>query len=118
MATIIPLTNAPSSIFEINLNDRVITMQTKYNARGSGITRTVPYWTIDLIEGEQALAYGLALVLGVDILRQLNLGLGEIIMIDLTDTHTEATDESLGTEVVMAYSTPAEVEAAANGQTI
>lgn len=115
MSTIIPLTSAPSSIFEITLNDRVITMQTKYNARGSGITRTVPYWTIDLTEGQLNLAIGLALVLGVDILRQLNLGIGEIIMVDLTSTHTEATSETLGTDVVMLYTTPDELEALENG---
>ena len=115
MPTIIPLTNAPSSIFEITLNDRVITMQTKFNVRGSGIDNTLPYWTINLTEGDQPLAIGLALVLGADILRQLNLGLGAIFMVDLTDTHTEATADSLGTDIVMVYTTPEELEALENG---
>lgn len=117
MPTEIPLTSDPSSIFEISLNGRLVQLQTKYNVRGSQAEGLIPYWTLDIREPDtgQNLALGLALVLGVDILRQLNLGLGSLFMFDTTETHTEANENTLGTDQKLIYYTPEEVEALNNG---
>ena len=114
MATIIPLSNDPSGILEITLNGLVYRLQTKFNSRGSGGDGN-PYWTLDIYLGEDPIALGIALVLGVDILRQLNLGIGGMFMFDKTETHTEATEDSLGAETVLIYFTPSEIETLQNG---
>lgn len=113
MAEEIPLTNNASSVFDVELNGRTITLRTKFNTRGSGGDSTLPYWTLDLFEGDTPLAYGLSLVLGLDILKQLNLGLGAMFMFDRTETSKEATFDSLGADTILVYLTPEEVENAA-----
>lgn len=107
MPTEIPLTNDPSIIFEITLNTRLLGFQTKYNDRGA--SDTLPYWTVDILEGGVPVIVGVPLVLGANLLRAYNLGLGGLVMIDRTDTNTDATDESLGDTTVLLYYTPDEV---------
>jgi hypothetical protein len=105
----IPLTNLPSSVFEITLVDgRLLTLQTKFNVRGANDTR--PYWTLDIYEGGAPLKLGLALVLGVDLIRQFNLGIGSLVMADITDNYQDATKDTLGTTVVLLHYAPGELE--------
>lgn len=109
MPTEIPLTPAPSSIFEITLSGRLFRFQTKYNARGSLDNR--PYWTVDISENGAPVLLGIALVLGVDLLRQFNLGIGALVMADRTDTGTEADENNLGDTAILLYYSPEEIEA-------
>lgn len=109
MPTEIPLTADPSSIFEITLNSRLFRFQTKYNARGA--LDTIPYWTIDITENDQSVVSGVVLVLGNNLLRQLNLGIGALVMVDRTDTGTEANENNLGDTAILLYYTPNEVAA-------
>lgn len=109
MPTEIPLTSEPSSIFEINLNGRLFRLQTKYNVRGT--LDTQPYWTLDIMEDDQPVITGIVLVLGANLLRQYNLGIGGLVMLDRTDTGTDATDTSLGDTSILLYYSPDEIEA-------
>lgn len=112
MPTEIPLTTDPSSIFEITLNSRLFQFQTKYNTRGA--LDQVPYWTVDISENDAPLITGLALVLGVNLLRGYNLDAGALVMLDRTDTNTEATENNLGDTAILLYYTPEE-ESVLNG---
>lgn len=110
MPTEIPLRPLPSSKFNIQLANRILTITTKYNSRGA----ESPFWTINIAEGDNSIIEGIPLLLGAEILAPFNLGIGAMFLFDFTGTGTDATDTSLGTTVRLIYYTPEEKEAQVN----
>ena len=49
------------------------------------------------------LSYGVSLLLGADIVSALNLDIGTLILVDLTNQGKDATAETLGTDVVLVH---------------
>lgn len=100
---IIPLTNNPSAVFDINIDALQYTIVTKYNTRAGT-------WSIDLFESGVLLTSGIGLLLGVDIVRQYNYNIGVLFMADLDRLNLDATGEDLGTRVVLVQATQEEYE--------
>ncbi|MCH8821328.1 hypothetical protein IID23_02270 [Patescibacteria group bacterium] len=104
MTSIIPLTSNASSIFEIEIEDRLLTLQTKFNGRAGT-------WTLNIDEGDIPLAIGITLVLGVDIIRQLNLEIGALLCFDTSEQGVDAEIDTLGSQVLLMHLTEEEIAA-------
>lgn len=96
MAAIIPITLAPSSIFDISLDDGNFLIQTYWMS----LSQT---WMVDITKDGQTLINGLRLVLGTDLVGQYNLNVGVWVMVDLTNTGNDATRNNLGVDLVLFY---------------
>lgn len=69
-------------------------------------------WHFDLSDAQtgEMICSQVAVVLGIDLLRPLNLGIGSLFAADKTDADLEAGPDDLGDRVIVAYYTPAEME--------
>lgn len=72
-------------------------------------------WHFDLTDAQTGivLCTQVSILLGLDLLRPMNLGIGSLFAADMTGADLEAGPDDLGTRVIVAYYTPAEMEALA-----
>ena len=104
----IPLTNSPESFFRIELNGKQLDFRTLYNSR-DGV------WSFDVSENGSPLKNGISLVLGTDLLKAYNTGIGSFVMVDTENNGVDADADSIGTRQILLYYTPEEVEEISNG---
>lgn len=107
MPLILPFTTDPAQTVTVQLGTRSLTFDLQWNDRRS-------WWTMTITDAPTStiLIEGIPLVLGSDLLRAYDLGLGHFIVIDETSTATEATSASLGTSTNVYWFTDAEVAVA------
>lgn len=104
MATIIPLSALPSDVFRMELDDKLIRVQTKYNTRAA-------YWTYDLYINGTIKAYGLALLIGADILKPFNFDIGVQFCLNVEEHNIDANSENLGSSVKLIRISEEELDA-------
>ena len=93
--------------FDIALDNIVYQMVAKWNSRSE-------FWTLDIFdENGGDVVLGIALKLGARLLKQFGLDMGEMIIVDDTNSGTEASLSSFGISTTLVYFTPAELEAIA-----
>lgn len=68
----ITITDDPDQRFSVTLNGRRVTFRFRYNP-------TWDRWTFDLARDDVPVIYGRRVVVGVDMLRAFNLGLGALV---------------------------------------
>ena len=93
---LIPLTNEPSSKFEIALEDGNFEIELNFNSISN-------LWYMDIAQNNVPLISGINLVLGTNLVRGYGLNIGAWFMIDLDSTGVEANVPRLGTKVVLFY---------------
>jgi len=93
---IIPVTNEPSSRFNISLEDGDFDVRLNFN----GTTAT---WSMDLSNNGVPIISGLTLVTGTDIVRGYNLNIGSWVMIDLTNSGIDPDINNLGVQLILYY---------------
>lgn len=105
MAVQIPIrANVSSQVFDITLNSLAYTLTARWNSRSE-------FWTLGIVDGDGVgLVKGLCLKLGARLLRAFNLDIGELIVIDDTNTGTEASLSNIGVTSRLLYFTPDELE--------
>lgn len=69
-------------------------------------------WHFDLYDAatDEPICYQIPIFIGHDLLEALNLGIGGMIATDMSAMGLDAGPDDLGTRVVVAYLTPAELE--------
>jgi len=104
MPLILPFTTDPAQTVTVQLGARSLQFDLQWNDRRN-------WWTMDITDSPTStiLIQGIPLVLGSDLLRAYDLGLGHFIVIDETSTDTEATFDSLGVSTNVYWFTDAEV---------
>lgn len=100
----IPVTADAAQSFVTQLGDVKFKFDLQWNDRSSQYSLTL---TND--ETEQVYVQGLPLVLGTDLLEPYSLGLGALLVVDMNNTHTEATLDSLGARVKLYWFSEDEV---------
>jgi hypothetical protein len=100
----LPLSSDPVQTFITQLGSAKYQFDVRWNDRSS-------LWVLDISDpsSQTPIASGLALVLGADLLLPYSLGIGELIVIDETGTHTPATVDSLGSSVNVYWLSPDEL---------
>lgn len=88
----IPLDSSPEQKFSINLNGTAYNAQVMYNSRDA-------QWSISFSIGESPVITGVAVVSGIDILRQYNLPIKNMYVVNTSADLEDATADNLGTEV-------------------
>lgn len=90
----LPFTSDPAQIVTVQLNKVKYRMEVQYNERSE-------VWTLSIYRASDnaPLALGLALVLDVDVLDPLNLNMGSIVAMDVTEAGTEAGPDDFGDRV-------------------
>ncbi len=88
----IPLTSHPHQLFSIVLGGEVYECMVMYNTR-------VGVWTISFSQSGTELAGGIPLLGGVDIMKQLNLEIGPLYVININDSAVDASASDLGDAV-------------------
>lgn len=104
------MTTDKNQSFRTTLDGTTIRFVVYYNER-----QNVWYLDIQSIENDNVFVKGLALLTGVDILRQYNLNLGSLLMLNVDESLEDASPDNLGVSLVLEYLTPDEVEALQNG---
>jgi hypothetical protein len=68
-------------------------------------------WHFDLYDetAQAVIGYGIPILIGVDLLRVFNLGIGSMFAADMSGADLDAGPEDLGDRVVVGYYTEAEV---------
>jgi hypothetical protein len=107
MIAALPLTTDTPQTFTTQLGATTYQFNLYWNDRSN-------VWLMDLVNPttQTPIVTGLALVLGADLLAPYSLGIGSLIVIDETGTHTEATVTSLGTTTNVYWIDPATVASA------
>ena len=100
---IIPLTNDPSSILEVILNEQLYDFEIQFNLRAN-------VWTLAISQNGTPIIDSVNIVLGTDLLLPYNLELGSLFAVDLTSSGSDATVSDLGTRVVLVHMTTIELE--------
>ncbi len=100
---IIPLSKNYSAVFQIEILSETYEFRTLYNSRFNN-------WSFDLIKNNVEIASGISMVLGTDIIKQFNLGLGVLFMVDLEQTNIDATAFDIGERVVLVHATQEEID--------
>jgi hypothetical protein len=87
----LPLSTDTPQTFSIQLGDSTYQFTLRWNDRSS-------VWQMDMADATSgdAIVSGIGLVLGTDLLLPYSLGIGGLMVVDETGTHTEATLDSLG----------------------
>ena len=102
--TIIPLTNQTHQVFSVDLEGQIYRLTVEWNER-------LQLWSMNISDNDGiVLIYGIALVKGTEILEPYNLGVGGIVMVDTETDGPDATVDDLGTRILMAHLTEAELE--------
>ena len=102
----IPLTTYPNQTFRIVLDDQDVGFSFSF-------AHVAQMWDFNLsVEGVEVLT-GQRLVLGTDLLRAHNFGIGALIAYATADRGHEAARSDLGSRVMLLHLTEEEVEAAA-----
>jgi hypothetical protein len=101
---IIPFT-ATKAIFSCQLGIYRFRFQTLFNDYEQ-------IWHFDLWDdtANTVIGYGIPLLLGVDLLRVFNLGIGSMFAADLSGADAEAGPDDLGERVIVGYLTTVEME--------
>ena len=105
MAVKIPIrAELSTQTFDIILNSLAYTMTAKWNSRSK-------FWTLDIAdENDVTLILGLCLKLGVRLLRPFGLQIGELIIVDESNTGAEASLTNIGVTSSLVYFTPDEID--------
>ena len=108
--TVIPLTTDKNQSFRATLEGRNFRFEVSYNSRSK-------VWEMDMrgIEDPTVAVNGVNLVTGTDLLKQYNLSLGSLLMLNADDSLLDATADNLGASVVLALLTEAEKQGLLNG---
>lgn len=104
MALQLPFTNDPAQTVTVQLGTRSLTFDLQWNDRRG-------WWTMSITDAPSStiLIQGVPLVLGSDLLRAYDLGIGHFLTFDESGTGTEATFDSLGVTTNVYWLTDAEV---------
>jgi len=98
------LANIPAQTFDISLDGISYNMTAKWNSRSE-------FWTLDILdEDDNVIILGLCLKLGTFLLKQFNLNIGELIVVDDTNTGTESSLTNIGVSTSLVYFTQEELE--------
>jgi hypothetical protein len=103
----IPLRTFGDQTFNITLNGQEYRFRVRYNNRAA-------FWFLDLYLDETTLVNGAAMGVGVDILHQYALEIGSLFLIDVGGVGDPML-EDLGTNTVLVYYTPEEVDELRSG---
>ena len=102
--TEIPIeSGVPSQTLKVDLEGDAYNFRIIYNTR-------VGVWTFDLSnEDGEALASGVTMVMGADLIDQYNLGIGALVMVEEGITGIDAGVDDLGDRVIFLHLTEEEV---------
>ena len=102
--TEIPIeSGVPSQTLKVDLEGNVYNFRIIYNTR-------VGVWTFDLSsEDGIALASGVTMVMGSDMIDQYNLGIGALVMLEEGISRLDAGVDDLGGRILLIHLTPEEV---------
>lgn len=101
----IPITaNVPSQTFRITLNSVSYNMEARWNSRAA-------FWSLDIAdENQNDIINGIALKAGCNLLEPFNFGIGGLYLYDTTEANLEATLSNIGSDTILVYLTPDEVD--------
>lgn len=103
----IPLTNEPEQLFSIKLNGIVFKFNVKLNSR-------LGVWFLDISKAGVDIVTGIALVGGVDVFKQFNIGVKNAFIVNIENTRLDPNKENLGEYSKLFIITDEEL----NGETI
>lgn len=94
----VPVDAVPAQVFAFQMGDFKARFDIQWNDRGQ-------YFTLSIYndDTDEPVAYGLVLCLGVDILSPYNFGFGSLLMVDTSNTGTEAIVDSFGDSVKLYW---------------
>lgn len=104
MMTVIPLTSSPAQRFAIALEGQTVTMFLRYQS-------LIDAWVLAIEREGVMIASGLRLVMGTDLLRAFNFGLGGIFLFAAEEPGVHPGRDDLETRVQMIHVTEAEIAA-------
>ena len=98
----IPLNSSPEQLFSINLSGVSYNIRVIYNSRLS-------VWSISFLQGITPVIEGVPIVGGIDILKQYNIPISNIYMVNLDNPKLDPNINNLGTTAKLFILTDAEV---------
>ena len=101
MTTTIPVRSTPAHSFTIVLEGQTVAMSFRYETLIDG-------WIMTIERGDEVLVAGRRCVMGTDLLRAFNLGLGAIILFAVEDPGREPGRDDWDSRVKMLHFTEAE----------
>ena len=104
--TIIPVTNEPSQKFNLVLEGQTVTLFLKYQTLIGG-------WILDIERDGAPILHGQRLVMGTDMLRAHNFGIGGIVLFAAEDPGRDPGRNDFEDRVQIIHVTEAELAAAA-----
>ncbi len=99
----IPLTSDPEQTFSIVINSVLYDMNVKYNSR-------TEQWGLSISRDNVKLVDGVALVCGIDLLAQFNIGIKNLYMINLEEYNLDPNFDGLGVSSKLFVLTDEEIE--------
>lgn len=90
----IPLTSDGAQLFNVVIGGVTYSFFISYNTREN-------IWTLDISSEAVKLVSGVALVGGVDLLKQYDIGFTGLWMVNVTDSEFDASGDNLGTDVLL-----------------
>ncbi|TXG97754.1 MAG: hypothetical protein E6R08_06440 [Nevskiaceae bacterium] len=93
-----PIEAVPAQVFAVQWGDFKARLDIQWNDRGQYFTATIYNDNTD-----EMIAAGLVLCLGVDLLSPYNFELGSLLMVDTSNTGTEATVDNFGDQVKLYW---------------
>ena len=98
----VPLNNSPEQLFSITIDGSTYDCRVVFNTRSE-------VWSISFSQSGIDMVSGVALLGGVDILRQYNLPIRNAFVVNLDDPTLDATGDNLGTSAHLFILTDEEV---------
>ena len=102
--TIIPVTSDPAQSFEITLEGQTVTLTLNYQTLSDG-------WVLGIEREGEPILVGQRLVMGTDLLRAHNFGLGGIFLFAAEESGTDPGRTDLDDRVQIVHVTEAEIAA-------
>lgn len=96
------VSNISSQTFDITLEGRLISFHAKWNTRLNS-------WSLNLSENGTKLIDGIVLKLGVNLLTPFNFKIGDLFVIDTTNTGREMSLTNVGSEAFLIHLTEDEL---------
>lgn len=86
----LPLTSDPSQTFSVVIGG------TKFNLEVLRNSRIRPPWSVNFLRGAAPLVYNVPLAGGIDIVKQHNLGISNMYVVNMDNPDVDITTEELG----------------------
>lgn len=93
-----PIENVPAQSFTVQLTDDKYKLDIQWNDRGQYFTMSISEDTTGV-----AIAHGLPLVLGQDVLSPYNFGIGSFIMVDTSNRGEDTTIDEFGARFKLCW---------------